>query len=176
MAQSCTSLACIHWGALPVQIAGADTNTVGDRDAAGASGRMVAAYQLAAVGVCHTAVSLRAGCATPCRCRRCHRFPPNRAAPGSLAERNARWRTDPPANDGAKVILSDTDHYSPFGSDALWAWKSLLRGDHPVLYDFGIIDVVHPLDPSFGVPAYESYEPARLAKEGSPANPASISA
>jgi hypothetical protein len=76
---------------------------------------------------------------------------------------NARWRTNPPANDGAKVILSDTDHYSPFGSDALWAWKSLLRGHHPVLYDFGIIDVVHPLDPSFGVPSYESYEPARLA-------------
>jgi hypothetical protein len=76
---------------------------------------------------------------------------------------NSRWRTDPPANDGAKVILSDTDHYSPFGSDALWAWKSLLRGHHPILYDFGIIDVVHPLDPSFGVPPYESYEPARLA-------------
>ncbi len=60
MAQLCTSLAGIHWGALPVQIAGADTNTVGDRDAAGASGRRVATYQLAAVGVCHTAVSLRA--------------------------------------------------------------------------------------------------------------------
>jgi hypothetical protein len=55
MAQSFKSSACIHWGALPVQIAGADTNTVGDRDAAGDSGRMVAA-----VGVCHTAVSLRA--------------------------------------------------------------------------------------------------------------------
>jgi hypothetical protein len=29
--------------------------------------------------------------------------------------------------------------------------------------DFGIIDVVHPLDPSTGVPPYEFYEPARLA-------------
>ena len=29
--------------------------------------------------------------------------------------------------------------------------------------DFGIIDVVHPLDPSLGVPPYESYEPARYA-------------
>jgi hypothetical protein len=76
---------------------------------------------------------------------------------------DGRWRTDPPANDGAKVVISDTDHYAPFGSDALWAWKSLLRGHNPALYDFGIIDVVNPLDPSFGVPSYESYEPARYA-------------
>lgn len=74
-----------------------------------------------------------------------------------------RWRTNPPANDGKKVVISDTDHYSPFGSDALWAWKSFLRGHHPILYDFGIIDPANPLDPSFGVPPYESYEPARYA-------------
>ena len=36
---------------------------------------------------------------------------------------NSRWFTNPPANDGAKVIISDTDHYSPMNSDALWAWK-----------------------------------------------------
>jgi hypothetical protein len=29
--------------------------------------------------------------------------------------------------------------------------------------DFGIIDVVNPLDPSLGVPSYESFEPARHA-------------
>ena len=29
--------------------------------------------------------------------------------------------------------------------------------------DFGIIDVVHPLDASLGVPPYEFYEPARYA-------------
>jgi len=29
--------------------------------------------------------------------------------------------------------------------------------------DFGIIDVVNPLDPSLGVPSYESFEPARRA-------------
>ena len=74
-----------------------------------------------------------------------------------------RWRTNPPANDGRKVVITDTDHYSPFNSDALWAWKSFLRGHNPILYDLGIIDVVNPLDPSLGVPSYESYEPARYA-------------
>jgi hypothetical protein len=29
--------------------------------------------------------------------------------------------------------------------------------------DYGIIDVVHPLDPSLGIPSYESFDPARYA-------------
>jgi hypothetical protein len=74
-----------------------------------------------------------------------------------------RWLTDPPANDGAKVVLLDTDHFSPFGTDALWAWKSFLRGHHPILYDLGIVNGVNPPDPSAGVPSYESLEPARYA-------------
>ena len=36
---------------------------------------------------------------------------------------NSRWLMDPPANDGAKVMVSDTDHYSPMKADAPWAWK-----------------------------------------------------
>ena len=52
---------------------------------------------------------------------------------------DSRWLLDPPANDGRKVVLSDTDHYSPFESTALWAWKSFLRGHNPILYDLGII-------------------------------------
>jgi hypothetical protein len=74
-----------------------------------------------------------------------------------------RWLTDPPASDGAKVVISDTDHYSPFGSDALWAWKSFLRGHNPILYDLGIVNGVNPPDPSAGTPSYESLEPARYA-------------
>ena len=50
-----------------------------------------------------------------------------------------RWLLDPPAADGRKVILSDTDHYSPMKADPLWAWKSFLRGHNPILYDLGII-------------------------------------
>ena len=74
-----------------------------------------------------------------------------------------RWLANPPANGGTKVTITDTDHYAPGSGDALWAWKSFLRGHNPILMDYGIIDVVHPLDPSLGVPSYESFEPARYA-------------
>ena len=76
---------------------------------------------------------------------------------------SSRWSTDPPANDGAKVIISDTDHYSPMKSDALWAWKSFLRGHNPILYDLGIVAGVKPPDPSSGSPSFASLEPARHA-------------
>jgi len=64
---------------------------------------------------------------------------------------------------GPGTDCTDTDHYTPGRGDALWAWKSFLRGHHPILMDFGIIDVVNPLDPSLGVPSYASFEPARDA-------------
>jgi hypothetical protein len=76
---------------------------------------------------------------------------------------SSRWYTDPPANEGAKVIISDTDHYSPMKSDALWAWKSFLRGHNPILYDLGIVTGVNPPDPSSGSPSFASLEPARRA-------------
>ena len=75
----------------------------------------------------------------------------------------SRWLKDPPANDGAKVIISDTDHYSPMESDALWAWKSFLRGHNPILYDLGIVTGVNPPDPSSGSPSFASLEAARYA-------------
>lgn len=81
-------------------------------------------------------------------------------APGSPP---SRWYDDPPPNDGAKVVITDTDHYAPGKGDALWAWKSFVRGHHPILMDFGIIDVLAPLDPSTGVPPFDYYEPARYA-------------
>ena len=76
---------------------------------------------------------------------------------------DSRWSTDPPANDGAKVIISDTDHYSPMKSDALWAWKSFHRGHNPILYDLGIVAGVNPPNPSSGNPSFASLEPARRA-------------
>jgi hypothetical protein len=76
---------------------------------------------------------------------------------------SGKWLLDPPANDGSKVILSDTDHYSPMKSNALWAWKTFLRGHHPLLYDLGIIGGVNPPDPSAGTPSYDSLEAARYA-------------
>jgi len=82
-------------------------------------------------------------------------------APGSP---QSRWLEDPPAGDGRKVVISDTDHYAPGRGDALWAWKSFLRGHHPILMDFGIIGGVNPPDPSAGEPmSYAAFEPARYA-------------
>lgn len=75
------------------------------------------------------------------------------------------WFTDPPASDGTKVVISDTDHYASGLGTSLWAWKTFLRGHNPILMDFGIINVADPLpgDPSAGLPEYSYYEPARYA-------------
>ncbi len=84
-------------------------------------------------------------------------------APGSPP---SRWFGDPPVADGAKVVISDTDHYAPGQGDALWAWKSFLRGHHPILMDFGLIAGLEPAGESqadTGVPPFEFYEPARWA-------------
>jgi hypothetical protein len=35
---------------------------------------------------------------------------------------------DPPAADGRKVMIIDTDHLQPFATDAGWPWRSFLRG------------------------------------------------
>jgi hypothetical protein len=45
------------------------------------------------------------------------------------------YRNDPPANDGRKVILSDTDHLWGHGGDYRWVWKSFLRGLQPIFMD-----------------------------------------
>jgi hypothetical protein len=84
-------------------------------------------------------------------------------APGSPP---SRWYADPPPADGTKVIISDTDHYAPGQGDALWAWKTFLRGHHPILMDFGLIAGLGPTgesNPEGGVPPFEFYEPARYA-------------
>ncbi len=84
-------------------------------------------------------------------------------APGSPP---SHWYDNPPASDGRKVIITDTDHYAPGRGDALWAWKSFLRGLHLILMDFGIIAGVNPPDPSAGgpgIPPYSAFEAARYA-------------
>ena len=61
-------------------------------------------------------------------------------------------------------MITDTDHYAPGQGDALWAWKSFLRGHHPILMDFGLIGGVNPPDPTAGAPmSFEAFEPARYA-------------
>lgn len=80
-------------------------------------------------------------------------------APGSPA---SHWYDNPPAAEGKKIIISDTDHYAPGQGDAMWAWKSFIRGHHPILMDYGIMNLTpHELAP--GEPPFETYEPARNA-------------
>lgn len=38
------------------------------------------------------------------------------------------YKDNPPAADGSKVIVSDTDHLWGLGGDRYWAWKSFSRG------------------------------------------------
>lgn len=78
----------------------------------------------------------------------------------------SRWYDDPPAADGRKVIITDTDHYAAGRGDAMWVWKSFLRGHNPILMDFGLIEGVNPPDPSSDgseVSPYNAFEPARFA-------------
>jgi hypothetical protein len=77
-------------------------------------------------------------------------------APGSPP---SRWYADPPPADGSKVVITDTDHYAPGKGDALWAWKSFVRGHHPILMDFGIIGGAASASSTL----YDAFEPARLA-------------
>jgi hypothetical protein len=81
-------------------------------------------------------------------------------APGSP---QSHWYENPPIADGKKIIISDTDHYAPSKGDAMWAWKSFMRGHHPILMDYGILDVAHPNKPLVGAPPLEIYDPARYA-------------
>ena len=45
------------------------------------------------------------------------------------------YRDDPPASDGKKIILTDTDHLWGLGGNHQWVWKSFLRGLQPILMD-----------------------------------------
>ena len=45
----------------------------------------------------------------------------------------------------------------------MWAWKAFLRGQHPILMDFGLFGGANPPDPSAGTPSYASFEAVRYA-------------
>jgi len=55
---------------------------------------------------------------------------------------HGEYREDPPAADGSKVILADTDHLWGIGGNAVWVWKSFLRGQNPIFMD--------PIEPLYG--------------------------
>ncbi len=45
------------------------------------------------------------------------------------------YRDDPPAADGRKVVINDTDHLWGTGGNQAWVWKSFLRGHNPIFMD-----------------------------------------
>lgn len=45
------------------------------------------------------------------------------------------YRDDPPAADGSKVIINDTDHLWGIGGNQAWVWKSFCRGMNPIFMD-----------------------------------------
>jgi len=49
--------------------------------------------------------------------------------------RNDGFGDDPPAWDGRKVSLLDTDHIWGVGGNPAWAWKSFVRGHNPLFMD-----------------------------------------
>ncbi|NIR63006.1 MAG: hypothetical protein GWO10_04275 [candidate division Zixibacteria bacterium] len=49
--------------------------------------------------------------------------------------REGGYRDNPPAADGRKVILNDTDHLWGIGGNQGWVWKSFLRGHNPIFMD-----------------------------------------
>lgn len=42
---------------------------------------------------------------------------------------------DPPPADARKLIVVDTDHIAPWGTDPKWVWKNLCRGNHFIVMD-----------------------------------------
>ena len=60
------------------------------------------------------------------------------------------YRDDPPAADGRKVILSDTDHLWGIGGNQAWVWKSFLRGLNPIFMDpYDGVVLGNRFDPKF---------------------------
>ena len=45
------------------------------------------------------------------------------------------YRDDPPAADGSKVIITDTDHLWGIGGNQAWVWTSVCRGLYPIFMD-----------------------------------------
>jgi hypothetical protein len=60
------------------------------------------------------------------------------------------YELDPPAADGSKVILADTDHICALRGDRAWVWKSFCRGLNPIFMDpYRDVRVGHRYDPGF---------------------------
>ncbi len=52
---------------------------------------------------------------------------------------DAKWITNPPAADGSKIMVIDTDHCRAMFHDPSWVWINFTRGNHFILMD-GYVD------------------------------------
>ncbi len=69
-----------------------------------------------------------------------HRGGSNRTLFASPADwispnREGGYRDAPPAGNGDKVIITDTDHLWGIGGNADWVWKSVMQGLNPIFMD-----------------------------------------
>lgn len=55
--------------------------------------------------------------------------------PDESRPQDGDFRWDPPASDGTKVVLTDTDHLWGIGGSVEWVWKSFARGLNPLFMD-----------------------------------------
>jgi hypothetical protein len=56
-------------------------------------------------------------------------------SPGTTGPMDSTYANDPPAVEGKKVSLLDTDHVFGVGGGRDWVWKSFLRGHNPIWMD-----------------------------------------
>lgn len=56
-------------------------------------------------------------------------------AAGKAKPGETNYKTNPPAGDGKKVVLSDTDHLGGLWGDVPWVWKTFTRGHNPLFMD-----------------------------------------
>jgi hypothetical protein len=64
---------------------------------------------------------------------------------------NGGYKDNPPAADGRKVIILDTDHLWGIGGARQWVWKSFTRGYNPIYmdcYDAAYCEGLNPNDPT----------------------------
>jgi hypothetical protein len=83
------------------------------------------------------------------------------------------YKEDPPAADGRKVSLPDTDHLWGHGGNPKWVWKCFARGHNPIFMDpwqslyLGATEEVAPWSFTGGISKdqrdYPDWEPTRRA-------------
>ena len=83
------------------------------------------------------------------------------------------YREDPPAAEGRKVVLPDTDHLWGHGANPKWVWKCFTRGHNPIFMDpwqglyLGATEEIAPWSFTGGISKdqrdYPDWEPTRRA-------------